>query len=139
MKLSIYYPVALLFIVAALHFVTNAIGLYDMQMQAGFVWVDNILHALVGTAFGLFWFWILHIRYPGASKTFGNVSAILFVLMMAIAWEIIELAFFIVFPAQALELKIYSPSLLEASMDIGSNIAGALVPVMFYRYLRVDS
>jgi glycopeptide antibiotics resistance protein len=121
------YPVTLLVGVIALHLVANALGVYDTQIEAGFVWIDNVLHMLVGVAVGLFWLRFLHLRKPGASAAFRAGSTVAIVLTAAVIWELLEFAFYISMQTYAVSLNIYSPSLLEAVEDVVSNVVGGLL------------
>lgn len=134
MKLNTYLPIIVLVAVVILHFLANSIGVYDAQIQSGFVWIDNVLHALVGSAFALVWLLIAQKRNLEGKALF--ISTISFVANMALAWELLEWLIFMLYPTFALELKIYSPTILEAATDIGSNIVGGLIPAMFARYLN---
>ena len=125
-------PVLLILIlVVALHFIGNAMGVYEQQIEAGFVWFDNVLHALVGLAVGLLWLAFLGKRRSERTVLFRASTALVFVLAVAMLWELVEFGFFKLFPTYAEQLNIYSPSLKEAFGDILSNVAGGLVLLLF--------
>lgn len=128
--------VVLLLLIAGLHFGANAFGVYDEQIEAGLVWFDNLLHFFVGIAMGVFWLWIVEKHRPDASFFFVALSTVLFVLLAALLWELVEFGFMEVFTSYAKDLQIYSPSLTEATSDVISNLAGACALVLglcFYR------
>lgn len=108
-----------------LHFYAVFFGLYELQMQQGNVWFDNLLHAGVGTAFALVWLILLEWLRPAASRAFCVVSALLFVLVLAVFWELFEHAFFVFFHTHALGLRVYPQPLSESVWDSLSNLAGA--------------
>lgn len=119
----------LLLTVFVVHFLSNSLGLYDYQIQNGNVWIDNLLHGLVGFACALFFIEMLENKFH--SKLFFFLTSIFFVILVSLAWELVELAFFKFFPSYALSLKIYSPSIQEALVDISSNIAGGLFFILW--------
>ena len=118
--------VVLLFLIAVLHFGANIFGVYDMQIRAGFVWFDNVLHLLVGIVFGLFWLSLVQDRLREKGKSFWYIAAttVLFVFAMALVWEVGEFFFLTIVPAVAHNLNIYSTSVQEAVADMLSNIVG---------------
>lgn len=109
------------------HFVALYTGVYEAQMLQGRVWFDNVLHALVGAAFGLLWFGMLERRAPECKGWRRAATTVLFVAAMAAAWELFEVAFYLFFESHALGLKVYSPTLREALFDSASNLLGALL------------
>lgn len=129
--MNLAYPIALLLSVVILHFISNAFGVYDLQIEAGFVWIDNVLHTLVGVAVGLFWLYFLNLRKTDASAVFRATSVIAVVLITAVLWELLELGFYLSMRTYAVSLNIYSPSILEAIEDIVSNTAGGLLVCIF--------
>ncbi len=128
MRSSLLALVILIFAVS-LHFIANFTGVYDMQIEAGFVWIDNVIHFLIGIAFGFFGFGLVEKYKPESSLVFQVVFVFGFVLFSAVGWEIIEFAFLKLFTSYALSLQIYSPSVIEAVTDICSNLAGALTVI----------
>ncbi|TSC85516.1 MAG: hypothetical protein G01um10148_902 [Parcubacteria group bacterium Gr01-1014_8] len=127
MKISAYHIVGFLLAIAALHFGDNALGIYDTQIQNGFVWFDNVLHALVGATLALGLLRWLGKKNTMLSQTFTAITTLHFVLIAATAWELFEYIFFTLFPNYALYLKLYSPSLVEAASDVFSNVFGAAI------------
>ena len=124
---SFSYIPGLLLLMVILHFFANTTGIYKAQIDNNFVWFDNILHVIAGVAFALLFLWILNknnIKYPLVPKIFLTIG---FVFCLAVLWELIEFGFFKLFTLQAQNLNIYSPSIKEASSDILSNIAGAIL------------
>lgn len=109
------------------HFIAVYTGVYDAQLRGGVVWFDNILHTLVGFAFGLIWLAALRRWRPESSFLYTSTTLIAFVVAMAVAWELFELAFYLIFKSGALGLKVYSPSVREATFDSISNLCGALL------------
>lgn len=124
--------VILFVIIVFLHFSANALGIYDKQIEAGFVWFDNILHILTGVASALLWLWIL--KKIDFKYTFPiAVSILIFVFITALAWEIFEFGIFKLFTSQAVNLKLYSPSIQEALVDILSNVLGGVVIIFWIK------
>lgn len=119
----------ILVIVAALHFAGNALGVYDMQIEAGFVWFDNVLHALVGLAVAVFFFDLIAERYPERSFWPRALMSLAGVLVVAVLWELVEFGIYAAFPAYATDLNIYSPSVTEAMIDVVSNVIGGILLV----------
>jgi hypothetical protein len=114
------------------HFIAMYTGVYDAQMRQGVVWFDNVLHAIVGIAFGLVWLAILRRWRPESGMLYTSATVLGFVFAVAIMWELFELVFYLVFKSGALGLKVYSPSLNEAIFDSLSNLfGGALLLVLF--------
>ncbi|MEK7612612.1 MAG: hypothetical protein AAB449_00470 [Patescibacteria group bacterium] len=120
---------ALLLTAVAFHFIAVVTGVYDIQINQGFVWFDNVLHVIVGVAFGLWWFRILRTWRPNVSRTVTIASLFAFVLFLAISWEVSEYIFFQIFDSFALGLKVYSPSLQEAFFDAASDMVGVFILV----------
>ncbi len=118
---------ALVIVVGAVaaHFYAMDTGIYAAQLREGVVWFDNILHAAVGLAFGLMWISVLNRFIPAASWSVKIVSLLVFVLLVAVAWEVFEYGFYLVFKSGALGLTVYEPSLQESVVDSLSNIVGA--------------
>lgn len=114
--------------IAALHFWGIHSGVYERQLENGFVWFDNALHILVGIVFGLTWVW-----FTGDARQF---SIFTFVFAAALLWEIAESALLFFVPDLAHNFKLYSTSLGEASLDILSDLAGAalLLSVVFREF-----
>ncbi len=128
MKLAIAFSI--LAITVLLHFFANGAGWYDMQIEAGFVWIDNVLHVFVGIAVGFFWMWVCEKYKPSASRLFIIFTSLVFVLIAAVVWELIEFAFLELFTTYAKSLQIYSPSINEAASDILSNFAGVVILIV---------
>jgi len=135
MRIRLSYIPILILIIALLHFVALYSGLYDAQLKAGPVWWDNVLHVLVGITFGLAWLWILQSRGVDTATLLGLASTAAFVLIMALAWEGAEYVTHALLPDLAENLKIFSPTLTEASTDIVSNMLGAAA-LLSYLKLR---
>ncbi|MEK7541480.1 MAG: hypothetical protein AAB533_01380 [Patescibacteria group bacterium] len=127
MKFSISYPLVLLFVIVGLHFVANATWLYETEI----VWFDNILHALAGIAFGLLWLWVREKKDPRVPLVFRAISTIVFVFGIALLWELLEFLFLNLFPSYAYYFHLYSPSMREATLDVLSNMMGALALVLW--------
>ncbi len=106
--------------IVLLHFFANTFGLYEMS----FVWFDNILHILTGIGFGLVWLWV----FRGSLK-----GAIIFVVALAILWELLEFGFLQLFPIYAYKLSIFSPNIGEALEDIFSNIFGVAIMAIYLK------
>src|SRR3989344_3364652 len=119
--------------IAVLHFVELFSGVYDAQIAMGFVWSDNLLHALEGVVFAIFWLSFLHMQKRRFSKTFTVISTLLFVFLVAFLWELLEYAFLVFAPAYAYSFNIFSPSITEASFDILSNLVGAAALMLWER------
>ncbi|OGG53620.1 hypothetical protein A2851_01895 [Candidatus Kaiserbacteria bacterium RIFCSPHIGHO2_01_FULL_53_29] len=133
----IHIPLLLLFI-AALHFAALYSGLYDMQIAAGFVWWDNVLHALVGVAFGLGWLWLLERLGYGTRSLAAIISTFVFVLLMAIVWEGAEYLARLYVRSLAEGLKLYSPNLTESGSDVLSNMVGVIALLAIFKFKRPD-
>ncbi len=129
MRLALF----LLVLVATMHFAANSFGIYDAQIAAGNVWIDNVFHAVVGLAFALLWVHLLKLERK--SLTYMAVSTVGFVLALAIVWEVCELAFYVLLPGYATEFKIYSPTVWESGMDALSNLGGAAM-LIIWKFLR---
>ena len=126
----------LLISVVILHFVANTFGIYDAQIAAGNVWIDNILHAIVGLAIALLWTVIS--KDQEVSSVQAVIKILAFVAVFAFAWELLEFAFYIFVPNYATKLQIYSPSAQEAFMDIISNLGGGAL-VIIWKLVRHKS
>ena len=125
MKIKFSKIIWLFVLVVLLHFLAIKFSVYERQMQAGFVWFDNILHFFSGITFAFLWLWIVeHKKIPRRI-----IDIMIFVLVTAILWELFEFGFLKAFSSQALEYKIYSPTLWEATEDIISNLFGGLILV----------
>lgn len=111
-------------LIALLHFGAIWSGFYDWQFGTRVIWFDNVLHALVGVAFGMCALWC--IEHYGAPRTAAATAGVvvLFVLAMAAAWELAEYVFFTRFTEYAYWSRIYSPSVGEALSDIVSDLVG---------------
>lgn len=130
---SFYCIFCLLLAVVILHFVANAFGIYQMQIQNGFVWFDNILHFISGIAFGLLVLWILNKKNLKYSWTTTIIFIITFVFFSAVTWELVEFGFSKIFTSYAYNLNIYSPSIMESLSDIFSNMIGGITLLLFIR------
>ncbi|MBX4192165.1 hypothetical protein KW798_01640 [Candidatus Parcubacteria bacterium] len=130
----LYSSLVILSLAFVLHFVAIYTGIYEYEMHQGLVWFDNVLHAMVGVSFGLFWLWCL--RNQPVSILFKMVSMFVFVLCMAVLWEVGEFIFFKIFSSYALGLKVYSPSLSESFFDSSSDLIGALALVAIDLFQR---
>ena len=126
-SINLAYIAALFIGIVPLHFIANEIGLYDTP----FVWFDNVLHVMVGLGFGLLWLWTIKLKGIDLSLSKTLLSTAVFVLVLAIGWELVELGFFEYFTDYAYSLKVYSPSLEEATYDVVSNLLGiGLIPLI---------
>lgn len=122
--------VILFVVIVFLHFSANVLGIYDKQIEAGFVWFDDILHILAGVTFALLWLWISK-KKNFKSPLPMSVSIMTFVFITALVWEFFEFGVFNLFTSYATDLKIYSSSMLEASTDILSNIIGGAMVILW--------
>jgi hypothetical protein len=122
LKLSIFLLVGS--IVA--HALALYTGLYEAQMRAGFVWFDNVLHVCVGAGFGLLWLWLVDRMAPRLSGVLRILTTVVFVLAMAVSWELFEVGFYMFFNTHALGLKVYAPTFSEALSDSLSNMGGVI-------------
>lgn len=129
--MKLYVAAGLLVGAVALHVVALYTGIYDAQIEQGSVWFDNVLHTVVGVAFGLVWIAVLEHFKPNISIFWRVASTIAFVALMAALWELLELAFYLFFKSHALGLKVYSPTLREALFDSASNIIGACLVLVW--------
>lgn len=111
----------------AAHFYAMHTGIYAAELRQGLVWFDNVLHAIVGAAFGLIWLALLERLRPRTSTLATVVSLLLFVALVAAFWEAFEYGFYLVFKSGALGLTVYEPSWSEAIFDSLSNVGGALL------------
>jgi hypothetical protein len=114
----------------AAHFFAIHTGIYAAQIQSGVVWFDNVLHAGVGVAFGLIWLHSIALYRPESSRLFTALSLIIFVVLIAGAWELFEYGFYLVGKSGIFGFKVYQQSLNEAFFDSFSNIAGALLLII---------
>ena len=113
-----------------LHFIANATGLYQGQI----IWFDNLLHFLTGIAFGLTWLWILRENTTEIYNSQDLILAVVFVLGLAVLWELAEFGFLKLLPTYAHSLSIFSPSINEAFADIASNVLGVIVLVAWMKF-----
>ena len=127
MKIRLIYILLLFLVIALLHFAALYSGFYDLQIQMGFVWWDNVLHVLVGIAFGLLWLWLLQSLNYDTSSRFAMLSMFLFVLFLALGWEGAEYLARLYVRSLAESLQIFSPNLTEASSDILSDLLGGIL------------
>ena len=126
-RIPLVSVILLFLLMIVLHIIANLIGLY----QTSIVWIDKILHLLAGSAMALFWLWY---NQRKEVKTRKEVLYILvFVITLAVVWEIIEFVFSSVFTTYALMFNIYSPSILEAAVDIVANAVGGLIIILFVK------
>jgi uncharacterized membrane protein YjdF len=132
MKIKTSKILGLFISIIVLHFLANQFGIYERQMESGFVWFDNILHFFSGIAFAFLWLWIAERK--NINRSFVQIMA--FVLFTAVVWELVEFGFLKAFSSQALEFKIYSPSIMEASEDIISNLLGGALLVFGLKNLK---
>ncbi len=133
MRPKLFHSFLILFSAVVLHFVAVYSGVYSVQLQAGFVWFDNILHMMVGVAFGLLYLWI--VRDRNYSPLRNALFLLVFVFVLALLWEAAEYVFFKIFDSYALGLQVYSPSLQEATLDSLSDVVGAAALAVFV-YMR---
>ena len=112
-------------VIALLHFGAVWTGFYDWQFSTRIIWFDNVLHALVGITFAMCLLWFAHYQQWNLSPAQRIIVALVFVLVMAVAWELAEYLFFTQLTDYAYSLKIYSPSISEATSDIVSDLLGA--------------
>ncbi len=132
-KIRLVHILITLVAIVALHFFAVFAGVYDAQIARGFVWFDNLLHALVGVAFGLLWLYVVHARAMALSLRGLIFSIFAIVFVFAVVWELLELIFLLVAPTYAYRFAIYSPSIVEASFDIASNLVGAAILALMVR------
>lgn len=126
-----YYAICLFCVAIIFHFIANNFGVYESQIENGFVWFDNILHAITGLASSLVFLWILDKNNLNYSTTARIILTLVFVSCFAVVWELIEFGFFKIFTSYAYSLKIYSPSIIEALYDILSNMIGGVLILPF--------
>ena len=125
-KPKFFHIVLLLAVMAVLHFVANAVGLYEQPI----IWIDKVLHIMAGVAIAMLWFWFLQRK----ENLFDNIPKIIlvgsvvgFVLLVAFLWEVTEFTFWKGLPEYANNLKLYSPTIFDVLSDIGSNLFGAII------------
>ncbi len=131
-NLKLYISIVILLAVPVLHFTFNYLGVYDRQIANGFVWVDNVLHAFVGIACGLFILWYVEKYKSNKNSLYKRIAIIATALIVSLVWEIIEWGILEMFTSYAKEYKIYSSSLKEAIADVVSNLVGGLL-VLFIK------
>jgi hypothetical protein len=117
MMKTVYVLVTWLGMTVVLHTACVVFGIYDAQIAAGFVWVDNILHMMVGAGVG-------HAAWVYKRNA---VYALCAAFVLALVWECIEFMCYIITPEFALAFKVYSPTVYEAGEDVASNMLGAVV------------
>lgn len=125
-KPKLLHIALLLIAMAILHFIANAIGLYEQPI----IWIDKVLHIMAGVAIAMLWFWFLQRREnfeTNIPKIILVSSAIGFVLLIAFLWEVVEFAFWKGLPEYANNLNLYSPTIFDVLSDIGSNLIGAII------------
>ena len=139
MRIRLYYIPLLLLVIAGLHFVALYGGVYDAQIEAEFIWWDNVLHFFVGIVFAIAWLWYLQWRQYESFSRFTILSTLAFVLVMAISWELFEYFARLFYRGLVESLQLYSPNLVEALSDIASNIVGATVLLIVKERLEKTS
>ena len=143
MLIRFWYIPSLVFIVIFLHFAAVITQFYEFQIRSGFVWWDNVLHALVGVTFGLAWLWFIQVMGWNLSPRLMTISTISVVVALAILWEVAELALLLIAPDIAHSLQMYSTSISEATVDSLSNLLGVVGLVWFigrkkHKYAFID-
>ncbi|MCC7500544.1 hypothetical protein IT396_01940 [Candidatus Nomurabacteria bacterium] len=119
---KLWHILAMVVLVTVLHFGAVWSGFYDWQFSTRVFWFDNVLHVLVGIGFAMAALFITErYRLSGLQTLFFVLG---FVLVGAVAWELVEYIFFTRFTEYAYWSRIYSPSLYEASSDVISDLLG---------------
>lgn len=113
----LYVFVAWIGVTVALHTLCVILGIYDSQIANNFVWVDNILHMLVGAG-------VAHAAWVHIQNF---LFALVSICILAFAWEVVEYFVYIMLPEVALAYKVYSPTLYEAGEDVVSNMVGGIL------------
>ncbi len=125
--------------IAVIHFIADLYGIYDTQEQSGIVWFDNVLHFLVGIVLAHVLMHKVERRYPSRKYVWNALYTVCLVLLLALVWESLEYGFLRLFPLYAVAFELYSPSLIEATEDILSNMIGGLFVLMFQSLLSGSS
>jgi hypothetical protein len=131
--MKFYTALVLLFVAVGLHVFALSHGIYEAEQRAGFVWFDNVLHAVVGVALALIWLWFRVKRSKNTFSIAAVLTSLLFVICIAVLWEALEDGFYIFFSTYAYGLKVYPQSLLESVSDASSDVVGALVFLAAYQ------
>lgn len=109
------------------HAVALQTGVYTAQMRSGGVWLDNVLHMCVGAGFGLLWLWVVGKLARHISLFWKVFTTVVFVVTMAVAWEVLEVGLYLYFKTHALGITVYPPTWREAIFDGLSNVVGVSV------------
>lgn len=136
MQIRLWYVPTILLGVVTLHFVALYGGIYQAQIDAEFVWWDNILHGLVGAAFALGWLWFVERAGLPLSPFSRILSALVVVMTLAVAWEFFEYGILTFVPETAHRFELYSTSFAEATTDSLSNVIGAAVLLVLAKKRR---
>ena len=125
MQIRFYHILIILFTITILHISSVLFGWYSGSV----IWVDNIEHILAGIALSMFFIFIRKNRSSNKKKI--AVHIILFVLLIAILWELFEFLLLTHLPFYATKFDLYSPTLMEALEDIISNLIGSILFILF--------
>ncbi|NDE68062.1 hypothetical protein EB052_00480 [bacterium] len=125
---SKYLLVSFIFVivVALFHFIGGAHGLYY-----SISWYDNVPHFFAGLSIGFFAMWFWRMQYP-ANVFYEVVFVVMTILLVAISWELFELASGITY------LSMVTPAGLsygaDTTKDILVGFSGAIVALFAARF-----
>jgi|SRR3989344_5856966 len=130
MKILLRYIFLIFTLMVILHFIANFTGLYETSI----VWIDKVLHILAGIGIAMIWIVISERKKVRATLENTVFGTLLFVLIIAIFWELTEFLLLKFLPFYALSLNIYSPTLMESFGDILADMIGGVL-FLFFRNL----
>jgi hypothetical protein len=129
MKIKLWHIVALFFFILVAQIIGERAGLLDPSREI--IWYDNIMHALAGVLTGIFVLWGIQ-KEKRNIKGWRLAAAIIGItIIIAILWELFELAAFQIIRDFALSNNLYSTSISEAILDTLSNAVGGAVVAYF--------
>ena len=111
-------------IIIILHISAILFGWYQTKI----IWIDNVQHILAGIAFAILF--LLINRNKENKLKIGEI--IIFVLFIAILWELFEFLLLTLLPTYAKKFSLYSPNLIESLEDIISNVIGGIIFAIWY-------
>ncbi len=125
MKIKSWYILVIFALVTILHISAISFGWYSGSV----IWIDNVQHILSGIAFAML-FLLLYKKPTKKKQTI--IYIILFVFVTSIIWELLEFTLLTLAPEYAKQFSLYSPTIVESSEDIISNMIGGVIFAILY-------
>ncbi|MEK6919012.1 MAG: hypothetical protein AABW73_03150 [Nanoarchaeota archaeon] len=132
MKIKLYHVAALFVIIIILQVSGEYAGLLDPSRNI--IWYDNVMHALAGVLSGIFVMWAVEKESIKISKKRLGIYIVIVAFLMAVFWELFELAIFKMLKDYAISYN-YSTTLAEAILDSLSNTIGASILAIINYYI----